>query len=70
MDAAIKQDETKQKQREKSRLVDVLSLGSGHTLEGGREGVRQEKRADPGSRFSQAPVDLLLSGRTPHPSNF
>lgn len=67
--AVNKRNKTKTKR--KSRLVGVLSLGSGHTLQGGGEGVRQKKkRADPGSCFSQGPVDLLLSSRTPRPSHF
>lgn len=49
----IKQDETKQKQREKSRLVDVWSLGSGHTLEGGRGGCQARKEGR--SRVSLLP---------------
>lgn len=66
----IKQDETKQKQREKSRLVGVLSLGSGHRLGGRWEGVRQEESVHPESCFSSGQVDLLPSRRTPHLSLF
>lgn len=63
----IKQDATKQKQREKSGLVGVLSLGSGHTLEGGGQGIRQGERVDRRSGFSNGQVDLVLSSH-PRPS--
>lgn len=60
----------KTKTKRKSRLVSVLSLGSGHRLEGGGQGVRQDERVDLGSRFSKGQVDFLLSSRMPPTSLF
>lgn len=69
-DEAFNKTKTKQKQRKKSILVGVLSLESGHTLEEGRQDVRQEERVDLGSHFSKGQVDVLQSSRTPLTSLF